>query len=167
MLDLAETLAASEQPEVDEIPLFRNPDTGELVPLEEPVMVRFQHLRDGTSLEATDESEEDAVEEMASTMVDVAVLNGAGTDGLAAQIQVRLEAEGFRVVGTGNAATFGRATTVVAYGPEPATTEAAAVVLAEQLGGAQLEALEEAPTFEGDPVDVVVTVGEDLDTENG
>jgi hypothetical protein len=40
------------------------------------------------------------------------------------------------------------------------------VILAERLGdGVQLEPLDRAPTFEGEPVDVLVTVGSDLDPE--
>jgi hypothetical protein len=165
LLELAEGFAALGPVEHDEIPLLRNPRSGELLPLEEPVMVRFQRLRDGSAL-AADGSPEDEVEGLVIDLVDVAVLNGAGIAGLAADTQVRLEAEGFRVVGTGNAATFGRPTTVVAYGPEPATTEAAAVILAERLGDTvELEALDGAPLFEGEPVDVLVTVGTDLDPE--
>lgn len=166
LLDLAATFAELPEPEVDEIPLFRNPNTGELVPLEEPVMVRFQRLRDGSSL-AVATGDDTSLEEVVTGMVEVAVLNGVGTAGLAAQIETRLETEGFAVVGTGNAPSFGREQTVVAYGPEPETTEAAAVILAERLGGAQLDAREEAPRFEGEPVDVLVTVGADLDTEDG
>lgn len=165
LLDLGEALTDIGRPEVDQIPLFRNPNTGELVPLEEPVMVRFERLRDGSSL--ADKVKEDDVEGMVTEMVEVAVLNGAGTAGLAAEVQARLQAEGFEVIGTGNAPTFDQARTVVSYGPEPMTTEVAAVVLAEQLDGARLEALEQPPVFEGDPVDILVVVGEDLDTESG
>lgn len=166
LLELADAFADLAPPEVDEIPLFRNPNTGALVPLEEPVMVRFQRLRDGSSLAAA--AEDDAsLEELVTGMVEVAVLNGVGTAGLAARIETRLETEGFQVVGTGNAPSFGRERTLVAYGPEPDTTEAAAVVLAQRLGNVQLEARDEAPRFEGEPVDVLVTVGEDLDTEDG
>lgn len=165
LLDLADALTDIARPEVDQIPLFRNPNTGELVPLEEPVMVRFERLRDGSSL--AEAVEEDDVEAMVTDMVEVAVLNGAGTAGLAAEIQARLQAEGFDVIGTGNAPTFGQARTVVSYGPEPMTTEVAAVVLAEELGGARLEALDQPPLFEGDPVDILVVAGEDLDTDSG
>ncbi len=165
LLGFAEALGSVTRVEHDRIPLLRNPRTGEIVPLEEPIMVRFQHLREGTPLEGGDRTDQD-LEELVIELVDVAVLNGAGTTGLAADVQVRLETEGFRVIGTGNAASFGRPTTIVAYGPEPETTEAAAVILAQRLGdGVQLEAREQAPTFEGEPVDVLVTVGTDLDPE--
>jgi anionic cell wall polymer biosynthesis LytR-Cps2A-Psr (LCP) family protein len=166
LLHLAHGFAEISAVEHDEVPLLRNPRSGELVPLEEPAMVRFQRLRDGSSLAVEDEDE--GLDDLVIDMVDVAVLNGAGIDGLAGAIQVRLETAGFHVVGTGNAASFDRTTTVVAYGPEPETTEAAAVILAERLGdGVQLEPLDRAPTFEGEPVDVLVTVGSDLDPEGG
>jgi anionic cell wall polymer biosynthesis LytR-Cps2A-Psr (LCP) family protein len=164
LLHLAEGFADISAIEYDEVPLLRNPRSGELVPLEEPAMVRFQRLRDGSSLDVEDEDE--GLDDLVIDLVDVAVLNGAGIDGLAGAVQVRLETAGFRVVGTGNAASFDRTTTVIAYGPEPETTEAAAVILAERLGdGVQLEPLDRAPTFEGEPVDVLVTVGSDLDPE--
>ena len=153
--------------EYDEVPLLRNPRSGELVPLEEPAMARFQRLRDGSRLEPV-EGEYDALEDQVIEMVEVGVLNGAGVAGLAGDIQVQLETEGFQVVGTGNASSFDRTTTVVAYGPEPETTEAAAVILAERLGpGVELQLLERAPTFEGEPVDVLVTIGSDLAPEGG
>jgi hypothetical protein len=167
LLRIAEGLAQVGTVEYDEIPLLRNPRSDELVPLEEPAMVRFQRLRDGTSL-VSDEDDDDAVEELVIDMVEVAVLNGAGVAGLAADIQVRLEAEGFRVIGTGNASSFDRTTTVVAYGPEPEITATAAAILAQRLGtGIELNPLERAPTFEGEPVDVLVTVGSDLAPQGG
>jgi len=166
LLHLAEGFSEVGGVEYDEVPLLRNPRSGELVPLEEPAMVRFQRLRDGSSLDV--DEEDDAVEDLVIDLVEVAVLNGAGVAGLAADIQVQLETEGFRVVGTGNASSFDRTTTVVAYGPEPETTETAAVILAQRLGdGVQLDPLERAPTFEGEPVDLLVTVGSDLAPEGG
>lgn len=166
LLGFAAAVGSVTEVEHDRLPLLRNPQTGEIVPLEEPIMVRFQHLRDGTPLRASDEPAED-MEGLVIEQVEVAVLNGAGVAGLAGDVQVRLEADGFRVVGTGNAASFGRPTTVVAYGPEPETLEAAAVILAERLGdGVQLERRDQAPTFEGQPVDVLVTVGTDLAPED-
>jgi hypothetical protein len=166
LLHLAEDLGGVGRVEYDEVPLLRNPRSGELLPLDEPAMARFQRLRDGTPL-VVEEPEEDPVAELVIELVEVAVLNGAGVTGLAADVQVRLESEGFRVVGTGNAASFDRQTTVVAYGPDPETTEVAAVILAERLGeGVRLEALDESPVFEGSRVDVLVTVGADLAPES-
>jgi len=166
LLSFAEALGSVTAVEHDRLPLLRNPETGEIVPLEEPIMVRFQHLREGTPLLASDDEPED-LEGLVIDQVEVAVLNGAGVAGLAGDVQVQLEAEGFRVIGTGNAASFGRPTTIVAYGPEPETVEAAAVILAERLGdGVQLDRRDQAPTFEGQPVDVLVTVGTDLAPED-
>lgn len=167
LLRFAEAFAAIDGVEYDEVPLLRNPRSGELVPLEEPAMVRFQRLRDGSSLELA-EDQQDALEGQVIELVEVGVLNGAGVAGLAGDIQARLQTEGFRVVGTGNASSFDRTTTVVAYGPEPETTEAAAVILAQRLGAdVELEQLERSPTFEGEPVDVLVTIGSDLAPEGG
>lgn len=167
LLRIAEGFSTIEDVEHDDIPLLRNPRSGELVPLEEPAMVRFQRLRDGDPI-GGHEGEDDELEGLVIDLVEVAVLNGAGVAGLAGDIQVRLQSEGFQVIGTGNASSFDRTTTVVAYGPEPETTEAAAVMLAQRLGdGVRLEALERAPTFEGEPVDVLVTVGSDLAPEGG
>jgi hypothetical protein len=52
---------------------------------------------------------------------------------------------------------------VVRYGPDDQVAEAAAIVLAEELGDVQLEAADSELTFEGDPVSVVVIGGADLD----
>ncbi len=165
LLRFAEGFAEVGAIEYDEVPLLRNPRSGELVPLEEPAMVRFQRMRDGSSLDVDDDVEAE-LEGQLIEGVEVGVLNGAGIDGLAGEVQVRIEAEGFQVIGTGNASSFDRETTVVAYGPEPDTLEAAAVILAERLGDdIELQALDEQPSFEGEPVDVLVTVGSDQDTE--
>jgi hypothetical protein len=160
LLAVAEALASSAEIDVGSVPFVMNPSTGQLVPLEEPAAVQFQHLRDGTPLTAQDE---EAVEESLIAQVRVAVLNGAGIDGLAGQVQLRLETAGYVVVGTGNAPSFDRATTVVNYAEGDPTLEYVAVLLAEQLGGASVEPLAQPPTFEGEPVDVLVTAGEDLD----
>jgi hypothetical protein len=93
--------------------------------------------------------------------IEVAVLNGAGVDGLAGQVQVLLETSGFRVVGTGNAPSFGREATTVSYREDDAVAELAAVRLAELLEGAQLDPLTRDLTFEGNAVDVQVIVGAD------
>lgn len=165
LLDIAEELAQLGAVEFDEVPLLRNPRSGELVPLEEPAMVRFQRLRDGSPLEVDEDVEEELRGEVIQG-IEVAVLNGAGVDGLAGQIQRRIEDEGFDVVGTGNAASFDRTTTIVAFGPEPDAVATAAVLLAERLGDEiEVQALDEPPRFEGDAIDILVTVGADLAPE--
>jgi hypothetical protein len=142
-----------------EVPYVIHPGSGALVPLEEPMMVRFQHLRDGTPLGAAEAGIGDDV--LISEMR-VAVLNGAGIAGLATRVEALLEVAGYRVVGTGNAPAFDRADSVVAYLAGDDRVEYVAVLLAERLGGAELVPQEQRPSFEGDEVDLLVTVGQDL-----
>jgi hypothetical protein len=155
---VADALATETLLEVDHLPLVVNPQTDAVVPLLEPAQVRYEHLRQGTSFAGVDG---EAEEEDLLRGVEVAVLNGAGVDGLAGQVQVLLEASGFRVVGTGNAPSFGRDATTIAYREDDPIAELAAVRLAELLEGAQLDPLARDLSFEGDPVDVQVIVGAD------
>jgi len=67
--------------------------------------------------------------------VNVTVLNGAGTKGLATQTSQQLQNLGFHVAGTGNAARSGQ--TLIRYG---AGQEGAARTLAAVVPGAQLQA---------------------------
>lgn len=162
LLDVADALASPVRLDADTIPLVISPETGTIVALAEPSAVRFQRLKDGSTLRApagatgTDDLEADMVKG-----VEVAILNGAGIDGLAGQAQVELETSGFSVVGTGNAASFDVTDTVVNYVVDDPTIEIAAAELAETLDGATLEALAERPDFEGDAVDLLVTLGAD------
>ncbi len=160
LLDVAATLTEGSDFDVVTLPAVRDPDTGELVVLPERAEVVFQHFRDGTALTLT---EADATVPLDD--VTVAVLNGAGVEGLAARVQARLEAEGFSVVGTGNAPPFGHETTIVAYVAGDDRVRAAAIVLADSLGAGQLEPREQAPRFEGEAVDVLVTAGLDVDEQ--
>jgi hypothetical protein len=155
---VADALAVDTALEIDELPLVVNPQTETIVPLLEPAQVRYEHLRQGTSFAGIDG---DAEEADLLSGVEVAVLNGAGVDGLAGQVQVLLEASGFRVTGTGNAPAFGRETTTIGYREDDPIAELAAVRLAELLAGAQLDPLARDLTFEGEPVDVQVIVGAD------
>jgi hypothetical protein len=163
LLDLARQLEAAPDPQVAEVPLLTNPETGRPVQLEQAETL-FQRFREGASLEDVDSEEvgEPTPEELAGT-VDVAILNGAGIDGLAGRIEARLAAEGFRVIGTGNAASFSDGGTTIAYDAGDPAAEVAAILLRERLEGAALQPSDGAPTFEGEPVGVVVTVGADLD----
>jgi hypothetical protein len=160
LLAVADALQAAGELDVGEVPHIVNPSSGGIVPLEEPAAVQFQHLRDGTPLTPQDEAE---TEEALVSDVRVAILNGAGIDGLAGRVQLQLETAGYVVVGTGNAPSFDRTTTVVNYVEGDPMVEYVAVLLAEKLGGASLEPVAQEPTFEGEPVDVLVTAGEDLD----
>lgn len=162
LLELAEALAQLGPLDVDTLPLVVNPDTGTVVPMEEPAMVRFQHLREGTPLDGSGLETQDLEADLVAE-VEVAVLNGAGIDGLAGRVQVALEASGFVVTGTGNAPTFDRSRSVVNYQGDDEVAAFVAARLAETLGGIELEPLEQQPTFDGDPVDLLVTVAEDLD----
>jgi hypothetical protein len=163
LLDLARQLEGTPEPQFAEVPLLTNPETGRPVQLEQAETL-FQRFREGSSLEVADSEEpaEPSPEELAGT-VDVAILNGAGIDGLAGRVEARLAAEGFRVVGTGNAAAFSDGGTTITYDAGDPAAEVAAILLRERLEGAALEPSAGAPTFEGEPVGVVVTVGADLD----
>lgn len=159
VLDLAEVLADPVRPQIDRLPTLQHPGTGEPLPLHEAVQARLQPLRDGAPLggRSTDELQEELL-----AGLEVAVLNGAGADGLASQVQVELEAAGFRVTGTGNAPTFDRERTVLTYQASDDSAGYAAYVLSELLGGAEVDAIEQRPTFEGDEVDLLVVAGEDI-----
>jgi len=138
-----------------------NPASGQVLPIHEPVQVRLEHLRAGTPLTAAGGPTED-LEEQLLAGIEVAVLNGAGVDGLAGRVQVELESGGFVVVGTGNAPSFDRQRTVITYREDEEAAAFAAVRMSEVLGGVELDAIAQRPTFEGEEVDVLVIAGEDL-----
>jgi len=158
LVDLAPTLTSGSQLDVATLPALRDPTDGELVVLPEQAEAIFQHLRVGTPLPTV--PAEDAVD---VGQVAVGVLNGAGVQGLAAAVAARLDDEGFTVVGTGNAPPFGQETTVVAYARGDQAARIAAIVLVERIGAGSIEAVDPAPSFDGDAVDVLVTAGSDLD----
>lgn len=162
VLDVARSLATSRPLSVATVPGLRHPERGDFLVRPEQAETLFQHLRQGTSLDGDDENDPAAG---VPADVTVAVLNGAGTAGLAGRVESQLQGAGFEVVGTDNAARFDHERTVVAYGADDAAAEVAAVLLAEQLGDVALEPGERRPVFEGEPVDVLVTVGRDLDDE--
>lgn len=161
LLRMAELLAGGATVEVDTLPILRHPATGDIVPVAEPAAVRFQALRDGTPLPRVDDRQE--LTELAIGVARVAVLNGVGSAGLAARVGSQLQDEGFRVVGTGNAPTTGHETTVVAYVAGDPLVEASVILLAEALGGAQLQARSGPLRFQGEEIDAEVIVGADLD----
>ncbi len=161
LLAIAAAIATPVRLDTDTVPMVQNPATGEVVAMEEPTEVRFQRLREGAPLAVGDAPQQDLEAELIAE-VEVAVLNAAGIDGLAGRVRVELEARGFVVIGTGNAPSFDRAGTVVSYAGEDETVAFVAGRLAEALGGATLEPNDQAPTFEGEPVDVLVLVGQDL-----
>jgi hypothetical protein len=159
LLDVARTFEDAPDPEVAVVPLLQRPDGGEVVLLE-PAETLFQRLREGQPLDGADLQVDDPSALVGE--VPVAILNGAGIDGLAGQVEATLSTAGFRIVGTGNAARFGDGATLISYAPDDQLAEATAILLAERLAGATLQESERTPSFEGDPVSVVVTVGPDL-----
>ena len=160
-LDLAAALSTPTRLDIDELPLVLNRETDQIIELAEPFQVRFQHLQEGTPLAATAEDEQDLRAQLFDELT-VAVLNGAGIDGLAGEVEVRLETAGWEVVGTGNAPTFDAVTTTVRFKEDDDVLALAAVELGEVLGdGISLEPGPNRPEFEDEPVDLLVTVGED------
>lgn len=161
-LPLADAFAELGTVEVVQLPGVRNPDSGQLLLLPEQAATRFAVLREGGVTTTSPEDDEAAL----LADVTVVVQNGTGTAGYAARLEAQLTALGVRVAGTENALGFDHDTTQVAYGPDDPAAEAAAIVLARELGGdVELVALERRPTFEGDPVAIQVIGGADLDTE--
>lgn len=161
LLMLADAFASVRDVDLDAVPIVGDPSgEGSTLVLEEPAAVRFQHLREGTPF--TGERIEDVESDLVASF-EVALLNAAGIDGLAGSVQVRLGAAGFVVAGTGNAPTFDRETTSVTYASGDSELAYVATLLAEELGDASLEPLDQQPTFEGEPVDLLVLLGADQD----
>lgn len=158
LLALTTPLLEPRRVDVDTLPMVRNPSTGQLVVLEESAMIRFQLLREGRPFDGIDPGQD--VERLRS-VTDVVVLNGAGIVGLAAFVEAELTAAGFSVVGTGNDVRFDRTQTVINYLAGDREAEPVAFLLAEQLPGAQVEALTRSPMFEGVPVPILVILGSD------
>ncbi len=161
VLHLARVLAPPARLEVDTLPVLTHPGSGEVVTPPETVMVRLEHLRDGSPLTGQGGSTQQ-LEEALLDGIEVAVLNGAGVDGLAGRVQVELESAGFVVIGTGNEPAFDRQRTVVSFEEDSEAASFAAARISEALGGVELEGFGQRPTFEGEEVDVLVRAGEDL-----
>lgn len=162
LLTVSERLAGTHDVAVVSLPGVLNPDSGQLVVLPEQAAVRFALLREGGV--PTDVEEDDEAALLAGATV--AVQNGTGTTGFAAVLEAQLAAAGIRVVGTENASNFSYERSVVRYGPDDPSAEAAAILVARELGDVELEELDRAPTFEGEPVTVQIIGGADLDEES-
>lgn len=163
-LAVADRLAGLGEVAVVTLPGVVNPDSGQLVVLPEQAATRFALLREGGLPEASADEDEAAV--LASATV--AVLNGTGTDGFAGALEAELVGAGVTVVGTENASNFDFERTVVQYGPDDPAAEAAAVLLAAELGAdVELQPSDRELTFEGEPVTLVVIGGADLDDGEG
>ncbi len=161
LLDLTQVLRTPVRIEVDRLPVLVNPASGQVLPIHEPVQVRLDHLRTGTPLTGEGGRTED-LEAQLLAGIEVAVLNGAGVDGLAGRVQIELESGGFVVVGTGNAPRFDRQRTLITYRADEEAAAFAAIRMSELLGGVELDAIAQRPTFDGEEVDVLVIAGEDL-----
>jgi hypothetical protein len=160
LLPLADRIAGSGPLTAVALPGVANPDSGEVLVLPEQAATRFALLREGGAPTASPEDDEAALLADAT----VAVQNGTGTAGYAASLSTQVEALGVRVVGTENALSFDVERTRVTYGPDDPEAEATAILLARELGDAELVPLDRAPTFEGEPVTVQVIGGADLDS---
>ena len=157
-LEVARSLAEPRPVSVVTVPGVVNPDDDRLVVRPEQAAALFQHLQQGTSLEG--DAAAHTIDAVAADVA-LAVHNGAGTAGLASRVESQLQSAGFTVLGTDNAVGFDFEETVVAYGEDDPDAEVAALLIAEQLGGAQLEPRERAPAFRGESV-VLVIAGHDL-----
>lgn len=164
LLALLPGLAEVRRLDVDALPLVRNPTTGELVVLAESAMLRFSRLQDGLPLAGIDPAED--LERLRS-VVDVAVLNGAGVVGLAALVEADLAAAGFEVAGTGNDVRFDRQETVISYRAGDVEAEPVAFLLVDLLPGARVEAVDRELALDGAPVSIVVVLGLDRVAADG
>lgn len=124
-------------------------------------MLRFQRLREGLPFEDIDPAED--VERLRS-VTGVAVLNGAGVAGLAAQYEAELLGAGFVVEGTGNDVRFDRERTVITYLRGDREAEPVAFLLAERFPNALIEAVDTPPLLDGEPVAIALILGRDLTT---
>lgn len=164
LLRLSAALTEPVRLDIEVLPVVADPSTGRSIVLAEAAMLRFQRLQQGQGFEGID-----PVLDMAELKreVDVAVLNGAGIDGLAAVVAEDLAAEGFVIAGTGNAPGFEEVRTVIRYRAGDDRAEQVALLLAEALEGALVEPGERTPTLEGEVVGIEVTLGTDLADRSG
>ncbi len=119
-----------------------------LVPVQEQAEPLFSTFRDGSVLEVPAAADVAALQ---PGDVPLAVLNGTGIEGLAAQAADFLQARGFAVTSVGNAPPS--ATTVVQHAPG---LQAAAQLVADQIPGATISETEGVD-------DVVLVIGEAAD----
>lgn len=124
-------------------------------------MLRFQRLQEGLPFDDIDPVQD--VERLRS-VTGIAVLNGAGVAGLAAQYEVELLGAGFIVEGTGNDVRFDRERTIITYLRDDKEAEPVAFLLAERFPTALVEAVDTPPLLDGEPVAIAVILGRDLTT---
>lgn len=160
LLEVAGAIDSSRPLEIAVVPGLVNPDSERLLVPPEEAEALFHALREGSPLEGGELVAEP--EELLPDGLTIGVLNGTGTAGLAGRIESQLVGAGFEIAGTDNA-DFGHEQTVVEFNEADQGAEVAAILIAEQLDGARLEATDAPLILEGDQVDVQVTVGDDLD----
>lgn len=159
LLDLAQTVRSVEDLGVAALPVVERPGDGTLV-VPEQSMELFEHLRTGDRLPDDTAS---GAQALAADAV-VGVLNGTGTSGFAGDLATRLEGEGFTVGGTDNAALFDHEQTVVRFESGDADAEIVAIYVARALGDdVEVEGVQAGAVVDGEPVDVAVVGGADLD----
>lgn len=152
----ADTLRVDRNLDLRVVPTVTDPQQGVRLAFAERAEQIFQPLRDGTALPG-DAGRTDG-QEILRAEIRILVWNGAGTAGLAARIEARLVAEGFAVVATDNAPSFGRETTEIAYSPDALPL---ALLVAEYFDGAELRELDRPLSVDGQPVDIRITAGLD------
>lgn len=155
MLRLANSLKGLRAEDLDTrvVPGYYSAETGYVHAYPDEAEAVFQSFRNATDLPDVGTSDPRA-NELAATDVAVAVLNGEGTSGLAAEVAAFLESHGFVVAETGNAESFDVERTRIEY---VAGSEAHARKLAEQLPGAEQAEVGGAPGG----ADVALIIGAD------
>lgn len=111
--------------------------------------VKYQKLKDQSTNGTAEEFEEDSLE--------ILIVNRSGISGLAVDLRLRLESEGYNITEIKNDLGVAEDNTVIVY--DPAYAEEA-LLLSQKIFGALLSSFE--PTVEGD-VPITVYVGKDLE----
>lgn len=158
-LRLAGLVALAAQPgplDIRQVPGIVDPETGAVRARPEDAQTLFAAMQQAGPM--PDQLGTSGPRQLEPQEVSVLVLNGVGTAGLASDVADVLAGSGFEVAATDNADDFDHARTLVAHGPDD---DLAAKLVAQQFDDAELVELEEAPEHDGEPLDVVVTVGED------
>ncbi len=132
------------------VPSYFSNDTGFGQPYPEQAEAIFQALREGRPMPELGLT---SPRELVPEDVQVQVLNGVGTEGLASEVGDLLAARGFGIESVGNFEGFGVVETLIAHGPGD---EAKAALVARFFDG-RIVSTSRLPAG----VDVLVTIGED------
>lgn len=147
---------ADPAPEIRVVPGSLDQETGFVHALPEQAGALFQALRRASAVPDVGIYDPSSARPRPRQVV-VTVLNGAGVQGLAAEAAELLTSRGYRIATVDNAPRFGRQATVVRHAPGQ---QEEARLVARELGGAPVEALERPP---GDGAHVVVVLGADAE----